>query len=299
MAVRDFFQNYLYGNPSKRDFTEADLPENRIQLFKQVLSTRKGKMFGINLLYILVWLPAIAWTIINVVQINRALYLPPAEFWSALPQILFSWLLLLFPLVAITGPFNAGFSYVFHRWAQDVHSFILSDFRAALKENWKQALLFSTLDGLVPLLAYTICYFYLGLAGQSLLSIVPLMLTLLAVLIWSLAAPLVPLLIVSYEQSFGKLLRNAVFMTLINLPRSIAIRLGTLILPIFLTFGLFFFPDSINWMISVTLLLYVVFMLSFNKLIWASYSNMLGEKYLNARIEGARTNIGLRPKQGD
>ena len=299
MAVRDFFQNYLYGNPSKRDFTEADLPENRIQLFLQVLNTRKGKMIGINLLYVLIWIPAIAWTLINVVQINRALYLAPAEFWSALQQILFSWLLLLFPLVAITGPFNAGVSYVFHRWAQDEHCFVFSDFRAGMRENWKQALLFSALDGLVPLLSYLICYFYLSLAGQSLLSILPLMITLLAALIWSLAAPLVPLLIVSYDQSFGRLLRNAVFMTLINLPHSIAIRLITMILPIYLTFALFFFPDSINWMISVAMLLYFVFMLSFNKLVWACYSNMLGEKYLNARIEGARTNIGLRPKRED
>lgn len=299
MAVRDFFQNYLYGNPKKGDFTEADLPENRIQLFKQVLSTRKGKMIGVNLLYLVTWLPAIAWTLINVMQINRAYYLTPDVFWPALPQILFSWLLLLFPLTAVTGPFNVGVSYIFHRWAQDTNSFVFSDFRASIRQNWKQGLLFSTLDGLVPPLAYTVCYFYLRLAGQSIFAVIPIMLTLFVALIWSLAAPLVPLLIVSYEQKFGQILRNAILMTLANLPRSIAMRLGTLVLPIVLVFALFFSPDSINWMISVTFLLYAVFMLSLNKLIWASYSNMLGEKYLNAHIEGAQTDIGLRPKRED
>ena len=37
----------------------------------------------------------------------------------------------------------------------------------------------------------------------------------------------------------------------------------------------------------------------FNRLIIASYSNALCEKYLNVKIEGAETNIGLRPEDWD
>ena len=46
-------------------------------------------------------------------------------------------------------------------------------------------------------------------------------------------------------------------------------------------------------------LLYLLFMPTFNKLLTVSYANWLCETYLNPRIEGARTNIGLRPENWD
>ncbi|MBQ3424955.1 MAG: hypothetical protein IJH38_07150 [Clostridia bacterium] len=39
--------------------------------------------------------------------------------------------------------------------------------------------------------------------------------------------------------------------------------------------------------------------MAFNKLITVSYANWLCETYLNTRIEGAPTNIGLRPENWD
>ena len=65
MALRDLFRNYYYGKPGKRDFTEDDLPENRVQLFFQVLGVRKGNMIGLNLIYLLIWMPAALWTVLT------------------------------------------------------------------------------------------------------------------------------------------------------------------------------------------------------------------------------------------
>ena len=52
-------------------------------------------------------------------------------------------------------------------------------------------------------------------------------------------------------------------------------------------------------LLMVVVLLYLTFMVAFNKLITVSYANWLFETYLNPRIEGARTNIGLRPENWD
>ena len=291
--MASFFKNYFHGKPGKRDFTEADLPENRLQLFRQVLGVRMGSMVGLNLLYLLIWLPAIAWSALSYLQLV-ILDEPTAEL---LQQILYTWLLILFPLIAITGPFNVGVSYVLHRWARDEHSFTFGDFRSGMKENWKQGLLFSALDGLVPLLLFLCGRFYLSLAGQSALYLLPLVAVAAAALVWFLAAPIVPVLIVSYSQSFGGLLRNAILMTLAQLPRSVAIRLATLVVPIFTFLAVLFFPGALSWITSVALILYMVILLAFNRLIWASYANFLGEKYLNSKIPGAPTDIGLRPKE--
>ena len=297
MAIKNLFHNFIFGKPNKRDFTEADLPENRFQLFRHVLGNRLGKMVWMNLLSLLIWLPAIAWTTLIVLNVGGLLTLPAEELQATLQQLVYTWLLILFPLIAITGPFNAGVSDVFHRWARDEHCFPLSTFRSSLKANWKQGLLFGAVDGLVPLLVYVSARFYWELTVQSKLFLAPVVLALILMLLWLMAAPLMPLLIVSYQLRFGGVLKNAFLMTIVSLPRSIAIRLATLAIPILFLLGMYFLPSAAGVLLFFGSLLYAFILLSFNKLIWASYANALGEKYLNARIPGAATNIGLRPNR--
>ena len=290
--MANFIKNYFYGKPGQRDFTEADLPANRIELFKQVLGVRKGSMIGLNLLYLLIWVPAIFWTIMNFFSMMVLNVPTPQE----LQQIAFTWLLILFPLIAITGPFNVGLSLVMCRWARDEHSFPYADFFAAIKENWKQALLFSAIDGLVPLLFYLCATFYTGMAEQSVLFLLPLAVSAIAALMWFLAAPIVPALIVSYRQNFRGILKNAFLMTFAQLPRAAALRLATLAAPILAILSFLFLPGQYPLISGLISVLYAVFLLAFNRLIWASFANYLGEKYLNTKIDGARTDIGLRPK---
>ena len=57
-----FFKNYFYGKSGQRDFTEQDLPTNRMQLFREVLKVRRSSMVGLNFLYLLCWIPAILWS---------------------------------------------------------------------------------------------------------------------------------------------------------------------------------------------------------------------------------------------
>ena len=299
MAIRNLMHNYFYGKPGKRDFTEADLPRNRMQLFRHVLGLRWGKMVWLNLLCLLFWLPAIAWTSLNVLQAGSILTLPAEQIPASLQQIVYTWLLILFPLIAITGPFNVGMSDVFHRWARDEHCYPFAGFRSGLKANWKLGLLFGAVDGAIPLLVYLCVHVYLELAAQTRLFLLPAVLLLILLLLWFIAAPLMPQLIVSYELSFGGVLKNAFLMTLVSLPRSIAIRLATLAAPALLLLGMYLFPRAAGALILLGSLLYAGFLFAFHKLIWASYANALGEKYLNARIPGAPTNIGLRPNRGE
>ncbi len=294
MALRDLLRNYYYGKPGKRDFTDADLPENRVQLFFQVLGVRKGSMVGLNLLYLLIWVPAILWTSLNLLQLNQQFAVGAAQ--ESIRSVTFTWLLLLFPCIAITGPFNAGISLVMHRWAQDEHSFPYADFKEGLRDNWKQALVFSTMDGLAPLLFYLCLDFYLRMASRSVAFLLPMAVAGIAAGIWFLAAPLVPQLIVSYRQGIGGIMRNAMLMALVQLPRALGIRLLTLALPLLAVASLLFFPGALQWIAMIGSMLYALILLSVNKLIWASFSNFLGERYLNTKIPGARTDIGLRPK---
>jgi len=289
MAGFNFFKNYFYGKSDKRDFTDADLPTSRLQLFKDVLMVRKSSMVGLNFLYLLIWLPAVVWSFINILQLQ----IQPPE---TLGSLLLTYLLLLVPMIFITGPFRIGISYVMRNWARDEHAFPFLHFKTGMKENWKQSLLISLVDGLLPLVVYVCVYFYAGMAKDSVVFYLPIAIVLIAALVWVLSAQLLPTLIVTYRLSFLQALRNAVLMTLAALPRAILIKLATLALPILTGLMMFLFPAALNYVLPISIVLYAVFMLSFNKLITASYANMLCEKYLNTKIEGAPVDIGLRAK---
>lgn len=297
MGARNFFNNYFYGRPGKGDYTEADQPKNRRELFREVLRARAGALMGANLLYLVFWLPAVFWSFLNLVQLNQPV--AAAELAAHFDGLTYSYLLLLWPLVALTGPFNMGVSFVMRNWARDEHSFLLSDFKDALRANWKQGLLYGALSGFVPLALYLCARFYAGMAAASPLFYLPLAVVAIAAAVWFLTSPLLPTMIVTYRQSFGGLLKNAVLITLASLPRAIAARLGTLLLPMLVLASALFFPGALNWLAPISLVLYAVFLLGFNKLVWASYANALCERYLNPKIPGARTNIGLRNEDAE
>lgn len=289
MALKNLFNNYFYGKPDRKDFTQEDLPTNRLQLFREVLRVRRGSMVGLNLLYLLIWIPAALWTFLNLLQL-------PAIDVDVLPSLALSYLALLFPLIAITGPFNAGVSFVMRNWARDEHSFPFLDFKKAMRENWKQALAMSAIGGALPLVSFVGVYFYAGMARQNMLFYLPAAVVLLAALLWTLSAQLMPTLIVTYRLKFSQVVKNACILTLAALPRAVCAKLATLTLPIALAVLIWLAPGALSWAGAIALALYGIIMLSFNKLIVASYANAVCEQYLNPKIEGAPVNIGLRPK---
>jgi len=299
MAIRDLMNNYFYGKQGKGDYTVADMPQNRLSLFGEVLKVRWSGLFGVNLLYMVAWIPAIIWTLMNLIALYNLLNgetPPPAE---EVAGLMSTWLMIMAPCIAITGPFNAGVTYVLRNWARDEHSFVLSDFKDALKANWKQALVISVIDGIMPFLMVTCWRFYGAMASQNIIFILPAALTLLIGIIWTLASMLAYPLLITYQLRTRDVIRNAVLMTVAKLPFAVLIKLATLVVPA-LAYGLMVLIPSIQMQVlMVVSLLYLTFMVAFNKLITVSYANWLCETYLNPRIEGARTNIGLRPENWD
>ena len=130
MAFKNLMNNYFYGKQGQGDFTVANLPQNRRQLFRDVFRVRWSSLFGVNLLYLIFWIPAIAWCFLNVFTLFSMLNGNPDM--TQVQGLYSMWLLILAPCIAITGPFNAGVTYVLRNWARDEHSFVLSDFKDAV-----------------------------------------------------------------------------------------------------------------------------------------------------------------------
>lgn len=317
--------NYYYGKSGKGDFRKEDLPANRWQLFWDVLRTRLSALCRLNLMYMLVWLPAMIVIMITFMsgisnlntimaaqdgtlkqmvtesagteneltytdeQIAQLAAVNPAEY---MKSTLYSMLLLLIPCIAITGPFTAGVSYVIRNWARDEHAFIWSDFKDALKENWKQGLAVSVFTAVLPILVYTGWEFYGQMAVRQSVMFVPQMLVLMIAVIWALCVTYVYPMMVTYQLKLKDLLRNCILMGVARLPMSIGIRLLHCV-PLLIGFALSYFWSPVY---GILILGAYYFLIGFtlSRFVTASYTNAVFDRFLNSRIEGAKVNQGLR-----
>ena len=295
----NLMNNYFYGKADKGDYTIENMPQNRRQLFGEVMKVRWSSLFGINLLYMICWIPTIAWTYLNVATLLSMLD-PESGYTAAQAMgIIPTYLMILFPCVAITGPFNAGITYVLRNWARDEHSFVLSDFKDAVKANWKQSLVISIISGALPFLLYTCWQFYSSMLAQSVLFIVPIALVIMVFVIWTLSTMVMYDMLITYDLKLRDVIRNSLLLSLAKLPFALLIKLIRLAVPIIMFLLAWFVPEIQMYVLLIGSLLYLVFLVAFNKLVTVSYANWLCETYLNPRIEGARTDIGLRPENWD
>ncbi len=206
-------------------------------------------------------------------------------------------LILFIPCIFITGPWTAGVAYVTRNWARDEHAFIWSDMKDAMKENWKPALGLSAITAVLPLVAYLCWTFYGDLAANSVVMIVPQMLTLMVALVWSLAVTYAYPMLVTYKMNFRTIIRNSLLLAIGRLPMSVGIRLLHCV-PVALT-ALIFVLTSSMFVPLILLAYYVLFGYALSRFITASYTNAAFDKFINSRIEGAQVNRGLSEEDDD
>ena len=310
---------YYYGKSGQGDYNKDDLPTNRWQLFWEMLRIRFSGLFRLNLMYMVIWIPAIVvigrflsyclsgldvlsgfQNQLDAGEITGELFAENSLLYmDALKSLFFQTLLLLIPCIAITGPCTAGIAYVTRNWSRDEHAFIWSDFIDAIKANWKQALLTSVITGLVPTIVYVCNYYYGSLAEGNLFFMLPQILCILLGVIWSLMLIYIYPLIITYDLKYKDVLRNAALLAIARLPFSVAIRLGTLV-PAAIAAVLCYTLTPYTFIILLVLAAwYVLLGFGLSRFVTASYTNAVFDKYINVKIEGAQVNRGLYKEEDD
>ena len=206
-------------------------------------------------------------------------------------------LLLLIPCIAITGPVTSGVCYVTQHWSRDEHAFIWSDFKDAMKENWKQSLVVSLITGVLPLAVYTGYRFYGSMALTQPLMIVPQVLLIMVGIVWAISVTYMYPLIVSYRLRMRDVIHNALMLAIARLPMSVGIRVLHLLPCAIGVAGALFL--NAQWFMLGLLLYYVLFGYSFSRFITSSYTNAVFDRFINPRIEGAPVNRGLHIEEED
>lgn len=309
---------FYYGKSGQGDFSKEDLPQTRWQLFWEMLKVRFSALFRLNLIYVAAWIPAIivigrglllAYSgLVGMADINAQLTAGEIAAEAAQEQLgtftgyfqslALQTLLLLVPALAITGPFTAGLAYVTRNWARDEHAFLWTDYRDAVKGNWKQGLLTSFITGLVPLLLYVCNVFYGDMAKQSWLFAIPQGLCIVAGILWLCSLTYMYPQMVTYKLTFGNLVRNSLIMTIGRLPQTVGLKLLSL-LPAAVCAAVSFLTPYFQYAVMVYGAYYLLIGFALSRFVAASYSNAVFDRYLNPKIEGAQVNRGLYVEEDD
>lgn len=167
----------------------------------------------------------------------------------------------LFAILLGMGPATAGISYLLRNFAREEHAWIWSDFKDAVKGNWKQATLVFIIDLVVVSLLYIAILFYAQVGGMLGLLQYP-MIT-VAIIYIIMHFYLYPLM-VTFELSLKNLYKNALIFALGKLPSNLLVLILLLAIPLLpLYLGLMYGGQYAMIIILVELLLFLFILLSF------------------------------------
>ncbi len=317
--------SFYYGKSGKGDFRKEDLPKNRWQLFWEMLRVRFSALCRLNLMTIVAWIPLLILlgtcisSVFNVLVVTSdyQMYLSTGAMGNLAQEqidalagvdlneltmnmfysVFSTFCLWAIPCILITGPVKAGVAYVTRNWARDEHAFVWSDFKDAVKENWKQALGVSAITSVLPIIVYVCYQFYGNMAKDSAVFVVPQMLVLMLALVWMLALVYMYPIMVSYKVNFRTLVKNALIMAIGRLPQTVGIRL-VLLVPTAIALVVFYYTGSL---IAVLVLAgyYVIVGFALSRFVMASYTNAVFDRYINAHMEGVKINRGMASDEDD
>ncbi len=167
------------------------------------------------------------------------------------------------------GVINAGTAYVLRNMAMGDPVFVWTDFWYAIKRNWKQALPFGIVDGLINALLIFNLYITMTQTSDFIVSMMFWSNVILFVLYFFMRC-YIYVQMVTFDLKIFKILKNSLIFSLIGLKRNVMAFLGTALF-IFLEVFFLFTPGGILLPLAVAMPLIMVFSGSAYMKVYASY----------------------------
>lgn len=302
-----FINRLLVGKEKSEGYARSTLPSNRWELFWDIFKGRFGKLFILNILTILFFLPLIFLIIYRTgllatygslypfAQGFGVGYLAPVSLTGYSENIIFSvntLTLLFLPIVSMIAAIGiSGLAYVIRNmvWTEGV--FIANDFWRGIKQNAKQMCLVALL--------YSVVFYVFTLAisftNQAIaLGTLPGLFTavkIIAIILLSFCT-LITLhmitLCVTYELPMKHLIKNGMVLSIGMIFSNIVMVLAAAIPFLILLLG--------NFVLLFGILFILIFGFSFAMLVWTVYSQWIYDGYINDKVKGAKKNRGIYEK---
>jgi len=150
-------------------------------------------------------------------------------------------------LLLTFGPVNAGTTHLLRSMVREEGMFIMSDFWQTIKRNLKQSLIFGVLDILIMvILGYDLLYFYLNLASGETMIYIFFFLTFAMCIVYAFMRMYIYLMMITFDLSIMKLLKNALFFAILGIKRNIMALLAVIVVVAFwYVLRMVFFPVAV------------------------------------------------------
>lgn len=150
-------------------------------------------------------------------------------------------------LLLTFGPVNAGTTHLLRSMVREEGMFIMSDFWQTIKRNLKQSLIFGVLDILIMvILGYDLLYFYLNLANGETMIYIFFFLTFAMCIVYAFMRMYIYLMMITFDLSIMKLLKNALFFAILGIKRNIMALLAVIVVVAFwYVLRMVFFPVAV------------------------------------------------------
>jgi hypothetical protein len=282
-------KNLFIPRPAPEDLPPQERPVTRKALFKQTFGNYWSWFFAINLVCFLFYLPASVWTEMS---LSSLIAEESATFQTT--SFMGAYLLGLAVCLFITGPMLAGLTFLMRAWSRGEPCMRWQTLFGGMRRNWKQALGFSLIEGLMPLAAYSTLRYYGGLGDSAGIGFYLLFgFCALVILFALMMRQLVYTLAVTYELKFGQIVKNALLLSVIELPKSLWTLLKNLLPVAVFALLLWLLPAYTGLIIILALAYYALFGLALERFVSASFANYVVEKHMNPKLPGARVDIGM------
>ena len=140
-------------------------------------------------------------------------------------------------IVFTFGCANVGTTYILRNMVREEAVFLWSDFKYAIKRNWKQALPMGIIDSLmIALLVYAISFYNVNINNGG-LTVPFLIISWAALILYFFMRLYIYLMIVTFDLKLSKILKNATFFAILGFKRNIMVLFGVVIMAV-LTLGL-------------------------------------------------------------
>ncbi|MBQ8746553.1 MAG: YesL family protein [Clostridia bacterium] len=129
------------------------------------------------------------------------------------------------------GPVNVGTTYLLRSMVREEGMFLMSDFWYAIKKNLRQGLIFGVIDLLImALLGYDFLYFYINLGSGSTFIYILFFITFAMIIVYAMMRMYIYLMMVTFDLSIAKMLKNALFFSILGIKRNIMALLWVVLL---------------------------------------------------------------------
>ncbi len=309
-TTRKIFNRLIEGAERSEDYARNSLPSNRWALGWDLIKTNFGKIIKINLLLLLFIFPLFLLLYLRTLLIeidasfnpfsqNLGIGYPIYPFMTGLKeQIVISTdikvFLVLFVLVFYLSVGLAGGFYVMRNmvWTEGV--FVVSDFWAGVKKNYKTTLVLTLLYALFVVLSLlSINTSNYQIAINSNYSV---LFTIIKVVSYIFIAVLTCMYLfamaigVTYKLKIYQIIKNAFIYTISMLPINAFFILVSAIPFVLLLF------DMTSIVFSIGVIAVLLMSMAISLLIWTNYCQWVFDETINDKVAGAKKNRGIKRK---